>query len=645
MENRDFNFVIPAGTLDKVVVSSSAVDETRTLKQQLNDWLKTVLEKMDGVAQAAQSEVKRACTDLLQKQEHAFSEVNHLKIEVLGTVASRATDHENEIREVRQAMDSLASKTEMRAGMKNITDKIAEIMATLAQQADLLLEWQQPLTSALDRNQADLTSQLACLYSTQMQHFQKLSLQLDRQTEKADALEIQTGRNHQELKLELEKHAHLLSQLKEQCNQVELEQHRQLDTMLGRFEDQHVQLLTQLTAQAECLSTEQKQLSSDSHEQLTQRCDQIMFHLDPLKDLTKHYDRLLREQRQQFTPVLETLHHQNQELLTQLSTGLDSLSASHQQLSTDSLTQVQQVRDHLLHEQHQQFDNVIQLAQHCDQMLREQQQQLDQLGPLATVTQHCDQALEEQKQQLDQLLSTVQEQHQELPSQVASQVESQFQSLSSECKQLNTDSVADLKQNYDLLLQQLDSTFGTRHNENQELLSHLTVQLDNLFAEHKQLNIDSLDQLRQQYEQLREQQQQQQQHLDPLLSTIQDQRQELVKQLESLFDEQLDCLAEEQKQLSTDSQRKLTKQWDQLLKEQGQQLDRLFSKPQDRHQELLTQLKTSVERLSKEQAQLRTDMLTQPLQRPQREPVLNSFQDQLAGTSGQGQATTRPMGA
>ena len=378
----------------------------------------------------------------------------------------------------------------------------------------------------------------------------------------------------------------------------------------------------------ECLSTEQKQLSSDSREQLTQRCDQIMFHLDPLKDLTKHYDRLLREQRQQFTPVLETLHHQNQEMLTQLSTGLDSLSASHQQLSTDSLTQVQQVRDHLLHEQHQQFDNVIQLAQHCDQMLREQQQQLDQLGPLATVTQHCDQALEEQKQQLDQLLSTVQEQHQELPSQVASEVESQFQSLSSECKQLNTDSVADLKQNYDLLLQQLDSTFGTRHNENQELLSHLTVQLDNLFAEHKQLNIDSLDQLRQQYEQLREQQQQQQQHLDPLLSlsacvysgwmshqgplrpillpilqsrdppnvyctssckgspkytkrfscllllspgTIQDQRQELVKQLESLFDEQLDCLAEEQKQLSTDSQRKLTKQWDQLLKEQGQQ--------------------------------------------------------------------------
>ena len=272
-----------------------------------------------------------------------------------------------------------------------------------------------------------------------------------------------------------------------------------------------MQMLTQLTAQVEGLATEQKELCTESSQQLTQRCDEIMFQLDPLKDLTKHYEKMMREQRQHFSPVLETLHHQNQELLTQLSTGLDSLSASHQQLTTDSLTQVQQVRDHLLHEQHQQFDNVIQLAQHCDQMLREQQQQLDQLGPLATVTQHCDQALEEQKQQLDQLLSTVQEQHQELPSRVASQVESQFESLSVECKQLNTDSVADLKQHYDLLLQQLDSTFGTRHNENQELLSHLTVQLDNLFAEHKQLNIDSLDQLRQQYEQLH-------QHLNPILS-------------------------------------------------------------------------------------------------------------------------------
>ena len=46
----------------------------RRLKGQLNDWLKTVLDKMDGVAQTAQSEVRKACTDLLEKQQHAFSE-------------------------------------------------------------------------------------------------------------------------------------------------------------------------------------------------------------------------------------------------------------------------------------------------------------------------------------------------------------------------------------------------------------------------------------------------------------------------------------------------------------------------------------------------------------------------------------------
>ena len=39
--------------------------------------------------------------------------------------------------------------------------------------------------------------------------------------------------------------------------------------------------------------------------------------------------------------------------------------------------------------------------------------------------------------------------------------------------------------------------------------------------------------------------------------------------------------------------------------------ERRFSKPQDRHQELLSQLKTSLERLSKEQKQLRNDAWAQ----------------------------------
>ena len=497
-------------------------------------------------------------------------------------------------------------------------------------QADLLMEWQQPLLAALDRNQADLTSQLAGLSESQAQRWEKLVSQLDGQTTQASELECAIARNHQELRSELEKEADALTQLKQQCEQLLREQRRQLES-LSASGDQNLEMLTQLALRLESLSAEQRQLSTDSLQQLTQHCDQLLQQFDPLTQLTQHCDQLLREQRQQLNPVVRTLQDQNQQLLSQLTTGLDSLSTSHQQLSTESLTQLKHLCDQMLREQQQQLDPLTRLTQHCELLLQEQQQRFD---PLAQVTQHSDALLQEQHQRLDLLLGTVQA-HQDL----LSRVESQLDGFSSEHKQLSSASVAELKKHYDQLLrEQVDPMLSILQDQHKQMLTQLTAQLEGLSTEHRQMSSDSLAQLRQHYDQLREQQQQ----VNPVLNSLQEQNQEVLSQLEMHLDE-LDILSTEQKQLSADSRKQLTKQWDQLLREQRQQLDQ-FGKPQGQNRELLTQLKASLESLCKEQKKLRTDLLTyQPSpvdqgHRPQFDPLLTTLQDQLVGFTKHGAA-------
>ncbi|CAE7692379.1 unnamed protein product [Symbiodinium sp. CCMP2456] len=643
MESHGLNVVIPPGSLDKVVLTSAADLDNKTLKGQLNDWLKTVLDKMDGVAQTAQSEVQKACTDLLEKQQHAFSEVNHLKVEVLGTVSARATDHENEMREIKKAMDGLACK----ADMKSITEKVSEIMTSLAKQADLLLEWQQPLLQALGTNQAELTAQLAGLSASQSHLWEKMTSQLGRQSAHSGELETRISRNHEDLTSRLEQHADSFTQLKQQRDHLLQEQQRQLDHVLSTLTDRNQELLSQLTLQLETVSTEQKQLSSDSLKQLMQQLDLLLQQFDPLTEVTQHCDQLLREQRQQLNPAMRSVQDQSQEMLMQLTTGLEGLSASsrqHQQLSVDSLKELKQHCDQLQQEQQQHLVPLTQFTQSCDQLLREQGHLLH---PLMQLTQNCDQVLQQQQHRLDNLLSTIQDDRQELLTQVSSHLD-KLENLSTESKELSANSVTELKQHQSQLLLEQQQRLDPLLSLPDRLLSQLAVQLDSLSAEQKELSTDSLVQLKQQYDQLREQQQQQ---LHPLLSTLQDQNQELLLQLESQLDDQLDSLSAEQKRLSADAMRQLTKQWDQLQKDQRKQLDQL-SKPGERNHELLTQLKTSLETLSKEQKQLRTEVLSQPTMpsmplmppvqqtdpgpRLQLDPV-STLQDQLAGLSGRGQ--------
>ncbi|CAE7251991.1 unnamed protein product [Symbiodinium sp. CCMP2592] len=642
MESHGLNVVIPPGTLDKVVLTSAADLDNKTLKGQLNDWLKTVLDKMDGVAQTAQSEVQKACTDLLEKQQHAFSEVNHLKVEVLGTVSARATDHENEMREIKKAMDGLACK----ADVKSITDKVSEIMTSLAKQADLLLEWQQPLLQALGTNQAELTAQLAGLSASQSHLWEKMTSQLGRHSAHSGELETRIARNHEDLTSRLEQHADSFTQLKQQRDQLLHEQQRQLDHVLSALADRNQKLLSQLTVQLETVSTEQKELSADSLKQLMQQLDLLLQQFDPLTEVTQHCDQLLREQRQQLNPAMRSVQDQSQELLAQLTTGLEGLSASTastQQLSVDSLKELKQRCDQLQQEQQQHLVPLTQFTQNCGKLLQEQGQLLQ---PLMQLTQNCDQVLQQQQHQLDNLLSTVQDHRQELLTQVGSHLD-KLDNLSAESKELSANSVAELKQHHGQLLQEQQQRLDPLLNSLQDqLLSQLAVQLESLSAEQKELSTDSLVQLKQQYDQLREQQQQQ---LNPLLSTLQDQNQELLLQLETQLDDQLDSLSAEQKRLSADSTRQLTKQLDQLQKDQRKQLDQLL-KPGERSHELLTQLKTSLEALSKEQKQLRTEVLNQPTMpsvpvpvqqtdpglRLQLDPV-SKLQDQLAALSGRAQ--------
>ncbi|OLP85005.1 hypothetical protein AK812_SmicGene34057 [Symbiodinium microadriaticum] len=640
MESHGLNVVIPPGSLDKVVLTSAADLDNKTLKGQLNDWLKTVLDKMDGVAQTAQSEVRKACTDLLEKQQHAFSEVNHLKVEVLGTVSARATDHENEMKEIKKAMDGLACK----ADMKSITEKVSEIMKSLAKQADLLLEWQQPLLQALGTNQAELTAQLAGLSASQSHLWEKMTSQLGRQSAHSGELETRISRNHEDLTSRLEQHTDSFTQLQQQRDHLMQEQQRQLDRVLSTLTDRNQKLLSQLTLQLETVSTEQKQLSSDSLKQLMQQLDLLLQQFDPLTEVTQHCDQLLREQRQQLNPAMRSVQDQSQEMLMQLTTGLQGLSASsqqHQQLSVDSLKELKQHCDQVQQEQQQYLVPLTQFTQSCDQLLREQGHMLH---PLMQLTQNCDQVLQQQQHRLDDLLSTIQDDRQELLTQVSSHLD-KLDNLSTESKELSANSVAELKQHHSqLLLEQQQRLDPLLKNLLDQLLSQVAVQLESLSAEQKELSTDSLVQLKQQYDQLREQQQQQ---LHPLLSTLQDQNQELLLQLESQLDDQLDSFSAEQKRLSADSMRQLTKHWDQLQKDQRKQLDQLL-KPGERSHELLTQLKTSLETLSKEQKQLRTEVLNQPTmpsmpvqqsdpgQRLQLDPV-SVLQDQLAGLSGRGQ--------
>eukprot|EP00439_Symbiodinium_sp_Y106_P020864 s6543_g2.t1 len=638
MESHGLNVVIPPGTLDKVVLTSAADLDNKTLKGQLNDWLKTVLDKMDGVAQTAQSEVQKACTDLLEKQQHAFSEVNHLKVEVLGTVSARATDHENEMREIKKAMDGLACK----ADMKSITDKVSEIMTSLAKQADLLLEWQQPLLQALGTNQAELTAQLAGLSASQSHLWEKMASQLGRHSAHSGELETRISRNHEDLTSRLEQHADSFTQLKQQRDQLLHEQQRQLDQVLSALTDRNQKLLSQLTVQLETVSTEQKELSADSLKQLMQQLDLLLQQFDPLTEVTQHCDQLLREQRQQLNPAMRSVQDQSQELLAQLTTGLEGLSASSQQLSVDSLKELKQRCDQLQQEQQQHLVPLTQFTQSCGQLLQEQGQLLH---PLMQLTQNCDQVLQQQQHQLDNLRSIVQDHRQELLTQVGSHLD-KLDNLSAESKELSANSVAELKQHHRQLLQEQQQRLDPLLNSLQDqLLSQLAVQLESLSAEQKELSTDSLVQLKQQYDQLREQQQQ----LNPLLSTLQDHNQELLLQLETQLDDQLDSLSAEQKRLSADSIRQLTKQWEQLQKDQRKQFDQLL-KPGERSHELLTQLKTSLEALSQEQKQLRTEVLNQPTMPSVPIPVqqtdpglhlqldpVSTLQDQLAGLSGRAQ--------
>ena len=666
-------------------------------------------------------------------------EVNHLKVEVLGTVSARATDHENEMREIKKAMDGLACK----ADMKSITDKVpsrsaqrlkpsapplkaevSEIMTSLAKQvgicgksgcrslglrepqvsfplsspslprslslslslapslpppslptlppsrppgparsppssssqagqqessrplltakADLLLEWQQPLLQALGTNQAELTAQLAGLSASQSHLWEKMASQLGRHSAHSGELETRISRNHEDLTSRLEQHADSFTQLKQQRDQLLHEQQRQLDQVLSALTDRNQKLLSQLTVQLETVSTEQKELSADSLKQLMQQLDLLLQQFDPLTEVTQHCDQLLREQRQQLNPAMRSVQDQSQELLAQLTTGLEGLSASSQQLSVDSLKELKQRCDQLQQEQQQHLVPLTQFTQSCGQLLQEQGQLLH---PLMQLTQNCDQVLQQQQHQLDNLRSIVQDHRQELLTQVGSHLD-KLDNLSAESKELSANSVAELKQHHRQLLQEQQQRLDPLLNSLQDqLLSQLAVQLESLSAEQKELSTDSLVQLKQQYDQLREQQQQ----LNPLLSTLQDHNQELLLQLETQLDDQLDSLSAEQKRLSADSIRQLTKQWEQLQKDQRKQFDQLL-KPGERSHELLTQLKTSLEALSQEQKQLRTEVLNQPTMPSVPIPVqqtdpglhlqldpVSTLQDQLAGLSGRAQ--------
>eukprot|EP00439_Symbiodinium_sp_Y106_P022788 s6543_g2.t2 len=339
---------------------------------------------------------------------------------------------------------------------------------------------------------------------------------------------------------------------------------------------------------------------------------------------------------------MRSVQDQSQELLAQLTTGLEGLSASSQQLSVDSLKELKQRCDQLQQEQQQHLVPLTQFTQSCGQLLQEQGQLLH---PLMQLTQNCDQVLQQQQHQLDNLRSIVQDHRQELLTQVGSHLD-KLDNLSAESKELSANSVAELKQHHRQLLQEQQQRLDPLLNSLQDqLLSQLAVQLESLSAEQKELSTDSLVQLKQQYDQLREQQQQ----LNPLLSTLQDHNQELLLQLETQLDDQLDSLSAEQKRLSADSIRQLTKQWEQLQKDQRKQFDQLL-KPGERSHELLTQLKTSLEALSQEQKQLRTEVLNQPTMPSVPIPVqqtdpglhlqldpVSTLQDQLAGLSGRAQ--------
>ena len=668
-------------------------------------------------------------------------EVNHLKVEVLGTVSARATDHENEMREIKKAMDGLACK----ADMKSITDKVPSRSAQrlkpsaptlesrgfgnhdfacqagghlrevglpklraqgtsslfptllplppslslslslsrslppslppslptlppsrppgparsppsfssqagqqessrplLTAKADLLLEWQQPLLQALGTNQAELTAQLAGLSASQSHLWEKMASQLGRHSAHSGELETRISRNHEDLTSRLEQHADSFTQLKQQRDQLLHEQQRQLDQVLSALTDRNQKLLSQLTVQLETVSTEQKELSADSLKQLMQQLDLLLQQFDPLTEVTQHCDQLLREQRQQLNPAMRSVQDQSQELLAQLTTGLEGLSASSQQLSVDSLKELKQRCDQLQQEQQQHLVPLTQFTQSCGQLLQEQGQLLH---PLMQLTQNCDQVLQQQQHQLDNLRSIVQDHRQELLTQVGSHLD-KLDNLSAESKELSANSVAELKQHHRQLLQEQQQRLDPLLNSLQDqLLSQLAVQLESLSAEQKELSTDSLVQLKQQYDQLREQQQQ----LNPLLSTLQDHNQELLLQLETQLDDQLDSLSAEQKRLSADSIRQLTKQWEQLQKDQRKQFDQLL-KPGERSHELLTQLKTSLEALSQEQKQLRTEVLNQPTMPSVPIPVqqtdpglhlqldpVSTLQDQLAGLSGRAQ--------